>query len=128
MAYLSRQDFAVYRWQVIEMKYPKLVRHAEIDVHITVLSDDINEFNERETILDADFKCNYQSTGMTKTSDKSTSPEVTGCIFINGDIIPKYEDVTNGYAVIFAKKHEISGIQKARNPDGTVNYVRIDIK
>lgn len=110
------------------MKYPKLVRHAEIDVHITVLSDDINEFNERETILDADFKCNYQSTGMTKTSDKSTAPEVTGCIFINGDIIPKYEDVTNGYAVIFEKKYKISGIQKARNPDGTVNYVRIDIK
>ena len=69
------------------MGYPKLVRGAKTPVRVVIESEDPNEFGERPILLDKSFYCNYQdSASMKYTSDKQY-PNVTGTLFIDGDIL-----------------------------------------
>lgn len=81
------------------MKYPKLVRRANIPVRVVVQPEDINEYGEREIILDKTFRCNYQDVASVKHSSDKQYPEVSGTILIDGDILESLEIVTNDFGV-----------------------------
>lgn len=81
------------------MKYPKLVRRANIPVRVVIQPEDINEFGEREVILDKTFRCNYQDVAKVKHSSDKQYPEVDGTILIDGDILESLEIVTNDFGV-----------------------------
>lgn len=109
------------------MRYPKLVRTAKTPIHITIESEEINEFNERETILDGDFRCNWQDKSQVKYTSKDTAVTVSGSAYIDGDIQPEIGNLTGGHVVVFGEKRSIYAVSKCRNPDGTVNYTRVDV-
>lgn len=81
------------------MKYPKLVRRANTRVRVIIQPEDINEFGERETLLDDTFLCNYQDTAKVKHSADKQYPEVSGIILIDGDILSSLDIVTNDFGV-----------------------------
>lgn len=109
------------------MKYPKLVRMAKTPVHVVIVDENPNEYGERETLLDDDFKCNYQDAGKVNYKQQKQSSQVTGAIYIDGDICPDIAVIVAGYVEIFGERREITSGCKARNLDGSVNYTRLDV-
>lgn len=71
------------------MRYPKLVRNPRTPVRVVIGEAEPNEFNERPVILDKTFLCNYQDCAERRYSSEKYSPEVTGVIYIDGDIFLK---------------------------------------
>ena len=110
------------------MKFPKLIRHANTPVRVILTGEEPNEFGERPILLDKDFLCNYQDAATVKyTADKQAS-EITGTLFIDGDILPSEAVISCGTVKIFGINREIVKGAKARNFDGSVNYTRLDVK
>lgn len=109
------------------MKYPKLVRIAKTPVHIVIEAEHQNEFGEREILLEGDFKCNYQDAAKLNLKPQKQSSQVTGALYIDGDILPGVAVISAGYVEIFGERRQIEIGCKARNLDGSVNYTRLDV-
>lgn len=109
------------------MKYPKLVRGARTPVHVVIEAEHPNEFGERETLLKADLKCNYQDVARINFKQEKQSSQVTGVIYIDGDILPGVAVISIGYVEIFGERRNIKIGCKARNLDGSVNYTRLEV-
>lgn len=107
--------------------FPRLIRCAKTPVHVVILSEEANEYNERSTIVNKQFLCNYQDGAHIRRSADKQMPEVTGTVYIDGDIAPDAAVISCGYVVIFGARREISKGYKARNLDGSVNYTRLDV-
>ena len=69
------------------MKFPKLVRQAQTPVRVVIESEEPNEYGERPVLLDKTFKCNYQDNASVKYTIDKQSPNVSGTLFIDGDIL-----------------------------------------
>jgi hypothetical protein len=109
------------------MSYPKLVRGAKTPVDVVIESVEPNEFGESATLLDDSFLCNYQDTATVKYTTEKQSQEITGTLYIDGDILPGVAVIGAGHVVIFGEKRIIKKGTKARNLDGSVNYTRLDV-
>ena len=109
------------------MSYPKLVRNPRTSVRVIIEAEDSNEFNERVVLLDDELKCNYQDTGSIKFDSKKSKPEITGSLYFDGDILPGTPVISTGTAIIFGEPRHIVAGTKARNPDGSVNYTKLDV-
>lgn len=109
------------------MVFPKLVRGAKTPVRVVIEAAEPNEFNERETLLDKDFRCNYQDAASVRHTADKQAPEITGTIYIDGDILPGAAVNACGHVVIFGEQRKIARGTKARNLDGSVNYTRLDV-
>lgn len=102
------------------MKYPKLVRRANIPVRVVIHPEDINEYGEREVILDKTFRCNYQDVAKVKHSTDKQYPEVAGTILIDGDILESLEIVTNDFGV--TANGTLVLVNSGLDSDGVVFY------
>mgnify|MGYP003309630174 FL=1 len=109
------------------MVFPKLVRGAKTPVRVVIEADKPNEFNERRVLMDKYFRCNYQDSASVRHIADKQAPEITGTIYIDGDILPGAAVISCGYVVIFGEKRKIKKGTKARNLDGSVNYTRLDV-
>lgn len=54
--------------------------------------------------------------------------EVTASLYIDGDIAPEVANITGGTVEAFGEEREIVHGTKGRNPDGTVNYTRLELR
>ena len=61
------------------------------------------------------------------TFNRITSRGFEGCALIPGDIAPDLPVITKGDITVFGVTRHIYKGTKCRNPDGTVNYVRLDV-
>lgn len=111
------------------MYYPKLVRKCDckIPVEITFYSDELNEDGEQQNFGPFYTFCNYQEETKNENTDKSAISRGIGKIYLRDDIIPLYNNFNDGFVVILGNKRQIQQVVKSRNPDGTVNYLRIDV-
>ena len=110
------------------MKWLKLVRNAKTPCHIKVESEEMNSFGERETLIDDDFKCNYQSGAYTKITADKQIITLSGKVLIDGDIAPTVPEITSGKCELMGVTRDIYKGTKARNPDGTVNFTMLELK
>lgn len=69
--------------------------------------------------------CNYQDMAKTVFTGDKKYVQITGTALIPGDIAPELPTLSGGTAIIFEVKRKIYQGTKARNPDGTVNYVEL---
>lgn len=109
------------------MGYPKLVINPKTPVRVIITAEEPNEFGEKETLLDKTFLCNYQDAATVKYIADKQAPEVSGTIYIDGDILPEAAVINSGSVEIFGKTRSIGKGAKARNLDGSVNYTRLDV-
>lgn len=107
--------------------FPKLVRNPHTPVRVIITDEDINEYGEQLTILDKNFLCNYQDSATKKYTKNKESTEITGRIFIDGDILPSKANITGGQVIIFGVTRLIAKGDKCRNFDGTVNYTKLEV-
>lgn len=94
---------------------------------MVIESPEPNEFGERTVLCDRNVLCNYQDAAAVRYTTEKQTPGITGVLYIDGDIVPDAAVISAGYVEIFGEKREISKGTKARNPDGTVNYTRLDV-
>lgn len=109
------------------MKYPKLVRMANTPCHVKVMSEEMNSFGVRETLVDGDFLCNYQSNAYTKITADKQIVSLSGKVLIDGDIAPAVPEITSGECNVLGVTRKIHKGTKARNLDGTVNYTMLEL-
>ena len=107
--------------------YPKLITMAKTPVHVELTSTEPNEFNERGVILEADLRCNFQAGGQIVFGEQKQQIQLSGTALIDGDICPECASPAGGSAVIYNTEYQIVRVQKWRNPDGSVNYTRLDV-
>lgn len=69
------------------MAFPKLVRNPKIPVRVVITQEEPNEFGERPIILDKSFRCNYQDSAAVKYTADKQALEITGTIYIDGDML-----------------------------------------
>ena len=74
-----------------------------------------------------DGLCNYQDSGKTVLTAEQKLIQLEGCALIPGDIAPELPLITKGEITVFGETRHIYKGTKCRNPDGTVNYVRLDV-
>lgn len=111
------------------MVYPDLVpkRVCKTDIHVKVYSEELTEEGTPEVVLEAGFKCNYQDSAKTILTTEKKLVQISGTALFCGDIAPDIPVISDGEVVIFGVTRKIASGTKNRNPDGTVNYTRLDV-
>lgn len=111
------------------MIWPELVPEfmCTTDIHVIIDSEEIGEEGHPICLLDTDLKCNYQDKGKRILTSEQKIVQITGSAFFHGDIAPEIPVITSGTAVIFGVERQIVLGEKARNPDGSVNYTRLEL-
>jgi hypothetical protein len=111
------------------MRYPKLIRKQDCKTPISIklYNDDIGEDGEPLTDGSIDTFCNYQNSSKRVLTNDDHQIEISGVASFPEDIFPNIEDISSGEAVIFGANRQIAKGVKARNPDGSVNYIRLEL-
>jgi hypothetical protein len=111
------------------LKYPCLVpkQLCKTPIHVIIDSEEIGEEGQPIRLLDADLSCNYQDKGKRILTNEQKIVQITGSAYFYGDIAPDVPVITGGTVIIFDTKRTIATGEKARNPDGSVNYTRLEL-
>lgn len=111
------------------MKYPCLVpkRLCKTPVHVTLEDEGLTEDGGPSLLFDADLMCNYQDTAKTILTAEGKQVQLSGVAMIPGDIAPDIPVLSGGTVTVFGSARRIHQGNKARNPDGTVNYTELRI-
>lgn len=97
------------------------------DIHVEIYSEEIGEEGQPIHLIDADLKCNYQDNAKRILTSEQKIVQITGSALFRGDIAPDVPVISSGKATIFGMDRQIVFGEKARNPDGTVNYTRLEL-
>ena len=111
------------------MKYVKLAPDAVCKTPISVKlhGEGLTERGEPITIFEADLMCNYQDKAKTVITADKQLVQLSAQAYFVGDIAPDLPTLSNGEVEVYGVKRRIFQGEKARNPDGTVNYTRLDL-
>lgn len=111
------------------MKYPCLVpkRLCKTEIHVHLESERTDEYGQSEKVLDLDLLCNFQDGAKTVWTDEKKLVQITGTALFSGDIAPDWPSLSGGTVTVFGEVRRINRGSKARNPDGTVNYCRLEV-
>lgn len=115
--------------EVIEMKYPCLVpkRLCKTPVTVELEQEGINKYGEPlDSIVISDL-CNYQDSTKTVLTAEKKLIQLSGTALFPGDIAPDMPSISGGTINVNGVQRRIFQGMKARNPDGTVNYTRLDV-
>ena len=112
------------------MRYPSLIRKEMCRTEITVSVDQEGTGNYGVPLDPVVWTgmCNYQESAKTVLTETKKLVQVTGSVLIPGDIIPDMPTLSGGTAHILGHDRRIVLGVKARNPDGTVNYTRLELE
>lgn len=111
------------------MKYPCLVRKKDCKtlVHVSIEPEGLDKYGEQPESIEADLYCNYQESAKTVLTAEKKLVQVSGTALFPGDIAPGIPAVSGGTIRIFGTERRIARGMKARNPDETVNYTRLEV-
>ena len=111
------------------MKYPSLVpnRWCKTPIHVVLNREGISEDGEPLKALEIDTMCNYQDKAKKVLTEQQQLIEIEGNALFNGDIAPQLPSISNGTVIVNGIKRRIFRGTKARNPDGTVNYTKLEL-
>ncbi len=109
------------------MRYPKLVRCAKTPCEVVILSEP-DEYGETQTLFFCNLMCNMQSTNrIVYTADKHEI-QLSAVLLFDGDFAPGVEMLGNGTVKVEGITRSIVTGSKCRNPDGSVNYIKLEVR
>lgn len=109
------------------MKFPRLVppRVCVTPCRITQTDGLLPDGSRRQTVI-FEGKCFHTQKSRQKLSAEKQLITLSGEALFNGDIAPD-RPLIEGYAEIGGRKYTIYGSEKATDPDGNVNYTRLEL-
>lgn len=113
------------------MRYPQLVRDRDCKTAIDVVIYSQNTGEDGEPIIlfsKQKMKCNYQGSAKRRYDAEHNIVELNGVALFNGDAFHTITEITSGEVIVFGEKRQIIKGTKERNPDGSVNYTRLELK
>lgn len=112
------------------MIYPSLVRKKDCktDIHVILYGENTTEDGAPEIVLDKDLKCNYQDSAKRVLTTEKVIIQINGVALFCEDFAPDIPVISSGKVTIFGETREIYQGTKARNSDGTVNYIKLEIQ
>lgn len=109
------------------MKYPELVPDRVCTADVTVYhTEGLNREGSRKTSEIYTGKCFHNEHSKQKINAEKQLIIISGEALFNGDIAPGLKKI-EGYAEIGGREYVIDGSFKAKNPDGSVNYTRLEL-
>lgn len=111
------------------MKYPCLIQKnvCTTNIAITIYGEGLSETGAPLIVAEEDLCGNYQDIAKTVLTKEKKEVQITGIAYFRGDIAPKVAIISSGVAVVHGEKRTIAAGMKARNPDGSVNYCRLEL-
>lgn len=111
------------------MKYPSLIdkRFCKTPVTVTLYQEGNDEDGEPQEALVFEGVCNYQDRAKTVLTADKRLVQLSAQAYFFGDIAPGLAVISGGDVTVFGETRRIAQGMKARNPDGTVNYTRLDM-
>ena len=112
------------------MIYPKLVRSftESTAISVKVIAEGLDEDGAPITAATYSGSCNYQDVAKRVVTSDKVEVELTGVAYFDGDIMSDLAVISGGKVTVNGETRTIVQGMKARNPDGTVNYTRLDLK
>lgn len=112
------------------MKYPCLVPKSlcKTPIHIEIYQERMTKYGEPLETIVVDCMCNYQDNAKTVFTKDKKLVELVGTAYIPGDIAPMLANISGGIVVVNGEQRDISTGTKARNPDNSVNFTKIEVK
>jgi len=110
------------------MKYPNLVPDRVCVTQCTIYqTDGLNRDGSPCTKKIFTGKCFYSEKSKTKLTAEKQLVTLSGEALFNGDIAPQSSTVSGNIMLNDALKRKIYASEKAKNPDGSVNYTRLEL-
>ena len=111
------------------MKYPCLIVKSlcNTDAVVSIDPPGIGNYGVPLDPIVWAGKCNYQEHAKTVLTEQKKLIQVTGTVLIPGDIAPGMPTISGGTVIILGAERRIAAGIKARNPDGSVNYTRLEL-
>ena len=109
------------------MRWPQLVKPWACKVPITItLTDGIGEDGAPKTAATVETLCSCNGKGGWSVDERRQMVRYTCTALIPGDIAPGLKNLT-GWAELQGKQLTIHAAGRALNPDGSVNYTRLEL-
>ena len=107
--------------------WPKLVPPGvcKTPVEIT-LTDGIDEDGAPAVVRTISTHCNYNGGGGWTVDEKRQAVRYSAAALFCGDIAPELPRLM-GWVDVLGVRMTIHAARRARNPDGTVNYTRLEL-
>ncbi len=111
------------------MRYPCLVpkRLCKVPIVVHLESEEITNLGEPKYDVELDLMCNWQDKAKTILTAEKKLVEITGTAVFPGDIAPDVPTLSAGTVTVFGEARRIAAGMKARNPDGTVNFCKLEV-
>lgn len=111
------------------MRYPKLVREKDCNtpILVNITDEGLSEDGAPIVLFEKELMCNYQDTAKTVLTTDKKLVQISGSALFTGDIAPDLAVISAGTVTVHGVNRRILQGQKARNPDGSVNYTRLDV-
>lgn len=112
------------------MKFPCLIlpQYCKTTIDVVVYEEGISEDGGPIERVFEKIKCNYQDGAKIALTSEKKLVEITGKVFIPGDLCPELAVISAGTVTVNKETRRILKGIKARNPDGTVNYTELQLK
>ena len=109
------------------MKYPQLVpERVCVTLCVVYRTDGLNRDGSKKKTVIYQGKCFHSEKSRQKLNAEKQLITLSGEALFCGDIAPD-NAVIDGYVEIGGREYRINGSEKAKNPDGTVNYTRLEL-
>ncbi len=109
------------------MKFPKLVPDRVCVAPVTVYrTDGLDRDGSKKKTVIFEGKCFHSERSKQKLNAEKQLITLSGEVLFNGDIAPD-SAVIDGYVFIGGREYRINASEKAKNPDGSVNYTRLEL-
>lgn len=110
------------------MKYPKLVPDRVCRTPVTVYRESgLNRDGSPKRTVVFEGKCFYSEKTKQKITAEKQLITLSGEALFNGDIAPDTDVIAGEVKLLSGVKRRIYASEKAKNPDGTVNYTRLEL-
>lgn len=110
------------------MKYPRLVPDSVCNTDITVYrTGGLNRDGSPKLTTIYEGKCLYSEKSRTKLTADKQLITLSGEALFNDDIAPDTDTITGEVSIFSGITRVIFSSEKAKNPDGTVNYTRLEL-
>jgi hypothetical protein len=96
-------------------------------IKVTLYREGVDEDGAPLTALTLETTCNWQDSAKVVRTDETHMVQLSGVALFPGDLCPELATITAGKVEVFGGSRDIRQGSKARNPDGTVNYTRLEV-